>query len=135
VEAPAIQFQGAELGKRVRDFNGKNRRAQGLRETVMEAHRVQPATGREQLGLVEEDIVASEDEEMLSGHPSPGEGASSSFDKADGARATCVMVPEGQGEEHAGTETFIVILVAVFEDIDEIEDRKPLGGEEIDHVV
>ena len=72
---------------------------------------------------------------MLSGHPSPGEGAGGSFDKADGARPICVMVPEGQGEEHAGTETFIVIMVAVFEDIDEIEDRKPLRGENIDHMV
>ena len=102
---------------------------------MMEAHGVQPTTGREQLGLVEEDVVAAEDEEVLSGHPSPGEGAGCSFDKADGARSISVMVPEGHGEEHAGTETFIVIMVAVFEDIDEIEDRKPLRGEDIDHMV
>ena len=101
----------------------------------MEAHGVQLATGREQFGLVEEDVVAAENEEVFSGHPSPGEGAGSSFEKTDGARATSVMVPEGQGEKHAGTETFIVIMVAVFEEIDEVDDRKPLGGEDIDHVV
>ena len=99
---------------------------------MMEAHGVQPATSREQLGIVEEDVVATEDEEVLGG---PRKGAGSGFDKADGARTACVMVPEGQGEEHAGTKTFIVVLVAVFEEIDEIEERKPLSGENIDHMV
>jgi hypothetical protein len=102
---------------------------------MVEANWVKRAARSGQLGLVEEEIVATKDEEAFEGVSSAREGPGHSFKKAESAGASRVVVPKGQGEEHAGTETLSVILIAFFEDIEKFKSGKTSSGEDIDHMV